>query len=63
MKKDRDEPAVEKIVVADKVVAEQVVPQKPESANPSEGAANPTNEKVINRVESTERGDASDTSA
>jgi len=63
MKKDRDEPAVEKIVVADKVVAEQVVPQKPESTNRSEGAENPTDEKVINRVESTERGDASDTSA
>ena len=67
MKKDRDEPVVDKPVVEKPVVVENVVEraasQKTETVDPGDGSNNSANENVINRVESTERGDASDTSA
>jgi protein Tex len=88
MKKDRDEPVVEKQVVEKQVVEKQIVekpvvvesvavesvaveravvertvPQKTESTEHHDGSTNSANESVVNHVESTERGDASDTSA
>ena len=67
MKKDRDEPVVGKPVVVESMVVENVVEraasQKTETVEPGDGSNNSANENVINRVESTERGDASDTSA
>ena len=68
MKKDRDEPVVEKQVVvesmaAERAVVEKAVPQKTESMEQRDGSANSANDSVVDQVESTERGDASDTSA
>ncbi len=52
MKKDRDEPVVDKVVV------------KPiEATETREGETKSANESIVNGAESTERGDASDTSA
>ena len=67
MKKDRDEPVVEKPVVVESMVVENVVErpasQNAETVEPGDGSNNSANENVVNRVESTERGDASDTTA
>ena len=52
MKKERDEP-----------VAEKVVAKKGEAVDSNQSSADSSDENVVNRVESTERGDASDTSA
>ena len=52
MKKERDEPVVEKDVT-----------KKVETLESSQNSADSSDENVVNRVESTERGDASDTSA
>ena len=52
MKKERDEPVVEKDVT-----------KKVETVDSSQNSADSSDENVVNRVESTERGDASDTSA
>ena len=56
MKKERDEPIVEK-------VAEKVITQKTETADSSQGSTDSANQSVANGSESTERGDASETSA
>ena len=56
MKKERDEPIVEKVV-------EKVVTQKTETADSSQGSTDSANQSVSNGSESTERGDASETSA
>ncbi len=56
MKKERDEPIVEK-------VTEKVVTQKTETADSSQGTTDSANQSVANGSESTERGDASETSA
>ncbi len=56
MKKERDEPIVEKVV-------EKVVTQKTETADSSQGSTDSANQSVANGSESTERGDASETSA
>ena len=67
MKKDRDEPVVEKPVVVESMVVENVVErpasQNAETVEPGDGSNNSANENVVNRIESTERGDASDTTA
>ena len=52
MKKERDEPIVEKVVAP-----------KVEAVDLSQSSADSSNENIVNHVESTERGDASDTSA
>ncbi len=52
MKKERDEP-----------VAETVVEKKVETVDSSQCSVGSSDENVVNRVESSERGDASDTSA
>jgi len=52
MKKERDEPVVEKVAA-----------QKVESVDLSPTSADLSNENVVSPVESMERGDASDTSA
>ncbi|MCY2984092.1 MAG: S1 RNA-binding domain-containing protein [Planctomycetota bacterium] len=57
MKKEKDEP----VVVRQEV--EKVVPQKPETTESAPTPAEPSSESVANRVDSTQSGDASDTSA
>ncbi len=52
MKKEREEPVVEKVVT-----------QKVETADSSQGSTDSANQSVVNGSESTERGDASETSA
>ncbi len=52
MKKEREEPIVETVVA-----------KKVETVDSSQASADSSDENVVNRVESTERGDASDTSA
>ena len=56
MKKERDEPVVEK-------AAEKVVTQKTETAESSQVTTDSANQSVANGSESTESGDASETSA
>jgi len=57
MKKEKDEP----VVVRQEV--EKVVPQKTEATESSQGSAEVSSDSVANRVEPTQSGDASDTSA
>ena len=57
MKKEKEEP----VVVRQEV--EKVVPQKSEAAESAPTSAEPSSESVANRVDSTQGGDASDTSA
>jgi protein Tex len=57
MKKEKEEP----VVVRQEV--EKVVAQKPESTESAPTSAEPSSESVANRVDSTQSGDASDTSA
>ena len=57
MKKEKEEP----VVVRQDV--EKVVPQKQEATESTPTSAEPSSESVVNRVDSTQSGDASDTSA
>ena len=57
MKKEKEEP----VVVRQEV--EKVVPQKSEATESAPTSAEPSSESVANRVDSTQGGDASDTSA
>ncbi len=68
MKKDRDEPVVEKAMVVEKAPTEKapiehIVSPKAETTDPGEASSNTGHESVVNRVETTDGGNASDTSA